>query len=287
MYRKMLIAVDGTETSSHALTQALVLARSEESEVVLASVVPSYDGDLRILGDKSALTAMRRPYEEALEQAVAQAEAQGVRARAMLAEGDPVEELLTLVEEMGVDCVALGKRGSYYSDLVPIGSVAAKIARLSEVDVLLVPNHKDLRLERIVAPLDGSAPSNKAGERAVDLAARYGSALFLVTVYELPLEGFAQNPDLDKAFYDKASGFQKPLVKLAERRELRRVQAVIRQGVPVYRVLADFVRQEDAGLVVMGTAGRGDFKRLLLGSVAERIVGSGVAPVLLVKKEKA
>ena len=287
MYRKMLIAVDGTETSRHALDQALVLARSEESEVTLASVVPSYDGDLRILGDKSALAAMRRPHEEAVAQAVAQAEAQGVRTRSVLAEGDPVEEILALAEKMGADCVALGKRGSYYSDLIPIGSVAAKIARLSGVDVLLVPNHKPLRLDRIVAPLDGSAPSREAGARAVDLAVRYGSFLLLATVYELPLEGFVRNPDLDKAFYDKASGFQRPILDLAERKGVQRVQAVVRQGVPVYRVLTDLIRQEDAGLVVMGTAGRSDFHRLLLGSVAERVVGSGAAPVLLVKKETA
>ena len=285
MYGKMLIAVDGTETSMHALEQALVLARSEESRVTLVSVVPTYDGDLRIMGDKRVLESMRRPNEQALEQGVTLAESKGVGVRAVLAEGDPVEEILTLAEETGADCLALGKRGNFYSDLIPIGSVASKIARLSAMDVLLVPNHKPLRLDRIIAPLDGSAPSLAAGRRAVSLAARYGSALSLVTVYELPIEGFVRNPDMDKAFHDKTTAFQKPLLDLAEEKGARNVQAMIRQGIPVYKVLTEMIRQEDAGLVIMGSAGRSDFHRLLLGSVAERVVGSGAAPVLLVKKE--
>ena len=50
-----------------------------------------------------------------------------------------VSMIASMAERSGADLMALGKRGNYYSDLVPIGSVAAKIIRLAESDVLLVP----------------------------------------------------------------------------------------------------------------------------------------------------
>jgi nucleotide-binding universal stress UspA family protein len=283
MFRKMLIAVDGTESSRHALEQGLNLAKAEEGEVLLTSVVPSYDGDLRLLGDKSALTAMREPYEQALEQARALAEQAGVRAQAQLLEGDPVEELLVAAEEADVDCIAVGKRGSYYSDLIPVGSVASKIIHLSEADVLLVPPHKEVRLHRILTPFDGSDHARFAAERAIDLSARYGSALYVATVYELPLEGFAQNPDLANVFHNKAAKSQKPIMEAASAKGLRDPQAIVRQGEPVYKAIIEMIREEDIGLVVMSNTGRGNY-RLLLGKVSERVIGSGAAPVLLAKK---
>jgi len=283
MFRKMLIAVDGTEASRHALEQALTLAKSEEGEVLLTSVVPSYDGDLRLLGDKSALTAMRKPYEQALEQGRALAETAGVRSQALLLEGDPVEELLTAAEEAAVDCIALGKQGSYYSDLIPIGSVAAKIAHLSAADVLLVPTHKDVRVHKILTPFDGSGHARFAADRAIDLAARYGAALYVATVYELPLEGFAQNPNLANIFHDKAVKNQKPVLEAAAAKGLRETKAIVRQGEPAYKAIIEMIREEDIGLVVMSNTGRGNY-RLLLGKVSERVIGSGATPVLLAKK---
>lgn len=286
MYRMILIGIDGTQTSQHALDQTLMLAKSEEAGVVLATVVPAYDGDLRIMGDKGALAAMRKPFEQALRAAQTRASRVGVQAKSVLLEGDPVEELLTLAEQCGADLVSLGKRGNYYSDLIPIGSVASKIARLAESDVLLIPREADIRLDRIIVPLDGSAPSLRAAERGTRLAARYGAHLQLVTVYELPLEGFVHNPDMDRVFYDKVGAFQKPLLLAAEDQGVRHVKAVVLQGIPAHKMLLEVVGKEKAGLVIMGSSGKGRFQHLLLGSVAERVMSCGAVPVLLTKAGK-
>lgn len=287
MYANMLIAVDDSEFSRHALRQALRLAVSEESSVTIVAVVPSYEGDLRFMGSTSALKDMRKPYEKALEDARKTALEAGVNARCLLLDGDPVEQILAKAETTGADCIALGKRGNFYSDLVPIGSVASKVARLAEADVFIVPNHKELCLDRVVVPLDGSSHSMLAAKLGVKIAARYGSLLSLLTVHEIPLEGFVHNPDMDKEFYQRATSVHKPLLQQAAEGGVRRSESVLRQGVPAYGVILEFIRQEACGLVVMGSSGRGQFARLLLGSVAERIIGSGAAPVLLAKKETA
>jgi nucleotide-binding universal stress UspA family protein len=50
--------------------------------------------------------------------------------------------------------------------------------------------------------------------------------------------------------------------------------------------LRDLIEQESIDLVVMSTHGRGGLRRLVLGSVADRLVRSG-APVLLVRPDTA
>jgi nucleotide-binding universal stress UspA family protein len=62
---------------------------------------------------------------------------------------------------------------------------------------------------------------------------------------------------------------------------VRRVEATLLDGQPSYqivRVAADW----DAGVIVIGTHGRRGFSRLLLGSVAERVVRKAHCPVLVV-----
>lgn len=260
-----------------------MFARAEEASVTLVSVVPSYDGDLRLMGKKKALRAMREPYEKALERAHQRAKEEGVSVDAVLLEGDPVEEVLVAAEKGGVDIITLGKRGNYYSDLIPIGSVASKVARLSETDILLVPPEKNVRFNNLLVPFDGSKPAMFAAKRALRLAARYGSNFCLATVYELPLVGFVQDPGTDKVFYDKAVEDQQAVLLLDEAKELLHVKPIIRQGVPVHSVLKELIKEEDIGLVVMSHVGRGNLHHLIMGKVTERLVGSGAAPVLLVK----
>ncbi|MBU1611471.1 MAG: universal stress protein, partial [Proteobacteria bacterium] len=273
MYSKMLIAVDGTDASRHALKQALMLARTEEASVTLVAVVPAYDGDLRLLGDKRALKSMREPYEQALAAARELAKAEGLSVDAILLEGDPVEKILTAAEQARVDIITLGKRGNYYSDLIPIGSVASKVARMSETDVLLIPPHKNLGLNTILVPFDGSIPAHCAAERGIDIAARYGSVFCLATVYELPLVGFVHDPGLDKKFYDKAVSEQESILLMARAKELLQIKPIIRQGVPVHSVLKELIMEEDIGLVVMSHVGRGNLHHLIMGKVTERLIG--------------
>jgi nucleotide-binding universal stress UspA family protein len=78
MYKRMVIAVDHSEVSSHALEQSLAWALSEESNVVLVSVVPGYEGDLRLMGDSSILQSMRQPYIQALDRAADRAATWGL-----------------------------------------------------------------------------------------------------------------------------------------------------------------------------------------------------------------
>lgn len=74
---------------------------------------------------------------------------------------------------------------------------------------------------------------------------------------------------------------------VAEKARSRGLACQTRVGVgPAYRVIVDTATEWEAGLIVMGSHGRTGLKRLLMGSVTERVVGEVPCPVLVVKADK-
>jgi nucleotide-binding universal stress UspA family protein len=62
-----------------------------------------------------------------------------------------------------------------------------------------------------------------------------------------------------------------------------KVRTVLRVGVP-YREVLDEAKESQADLVLLATHGRGEVHRLLVGSVADRVIRMGACPVLTVKE---
>ncbi|WP_027366738.1 universal stress protein [Desulfocurvibacter africanus] len=282
MIKRILIAVDGSETAYHALEQALALAKAEQAEVLVVSVVPAYQGDLRLMGSTEALKGMREPFAKAFDKAMRAAKAAGVPCTGKLLEGEPYEAILSLAEAEQVDLVAIGKCGTGFHHLLPMGTVASRIIGLSTCDVLIVPDSVQLDTKRILLPFDGSAHARKASDKAMEIAARYGSELAVLTAVDLPLEGFALDSSLMERFTAESRGLQAEVLRMAGGRGVRQTRALVREGHPRAEIVAA-VREEQPGLIIMGSHGRSGLKALLLGSVAQAVIASGVSPVLIAK----
>ena len=63
-YKKILVAVDSSESSRNALHQAFKLANEEKCWITVTSVVPPYEGEIELLGVKDIRAALRKPCEE-------------------------------------------------------------------------------------------------------------------------------------------------------------------------------------------------------------------------------
>ena len=145
--------------------------------------------------------------------------------------------------------------------------------------------------QQIMVPLDGSELAERALPCAERLGVAAGATLHLVHVIELapPLTGPFAPAYLPESVYDDlvAQDTQQATAYLDKMRE--RVAA---GGVPVrtaQRVgyaaatLLDYERDAGIDLVVMCSHGRSGLARFALGSVAERLLHHGAAPVLLVR----
>lgn len=141
---------------------------------------------------------------------------------------------------------------------------------------------------RILVPLDGSETAWHALETALQLAASTSAELRAVYVIDVPMMAF------------DAPGFDPSIIRDAYEQEGRRVtddaEARMKEhGVTGTTRIEEAEPGQDvaervllaaadwkADLITMGTHGRRGLRRLMLGSVAERVVRSATLPVLLV-----
>jgi len=160
----------------------------------------------------------------------------------------------------------------------------------------------------ILACVDGSAFAEQVVPTAVSLAERAGATLELVLVRE-PMPAWAAVPDLGPTEVQARQAEERYLADLADR--IRGTSKVpletslleplttsqmsafaVRQGLtgdllnrPVAAAIALHASARQAGLVVLGTHGRGAFSRFWLGSVADEVARSVSMPVLLLRPE--
>lgn len=136
---------------------------------------------------------------------------------------------------------------------------------------------------RILIATDGSPSGNLAVTHGMDLAKIHGSAVDIVYVTTPFGEGldFVRTEDLEKAIYREADGF------LAHAKEAAAVAGIavathILSGEPEAEIVK-FADKQGSDLIVMGSHGHKGFVKLLIGSVAERVIGTAHCPVLVMK----
>jgi nucleotide-binding universal stress UspA family protein len=147
MYSRILVAVDGSATSEHALQHALGLAGALTAALRIVHVV---DEGVLSLGpeisiDVGAILKARRAAGEKLLQAAREtARAAGIEADTRLLEtGTPAQRIASAIAEEArawpADVVIAGTHGRTGMARALLGSVAEGIARVSPAPVLLVP----------------------------------------------------------------------------------------------------------------------------------------------------
>ena len=150
MYSKILVAVDESETSRHALQQAIELARKLSASVRMVHVL---DMSWQPIGpevaiDTAALSEARRGVGEKIIAAARDtAKAAGFEAEAALIETEtPMQQVAQAIAKetagWGADLVVLGTHGRRGFQHLMLGSVAEQTVRQSSVPVLLIPAPK-------------------------------------------------------------------------------------------------------------------------------------------------
>ena len=141
---------------------------------------------------------------------------------------------------------------------------------------------------RIVVPTDFSDCAEEAWKLALRVAETLQSEVILVHVFVAPpIYGDPLTISADKTWevYEKAQQWvAETLDKTAAQAKDKgvTVRPIMRTGSPVQEIV-DLARSEGADLVIMGTHGRGGMSRVLLGSVADRVIRLAPCPVLTVR----
>jgi nucleotide-binding universal stress UspA family protein len=143
-------------------------------------------------------------------------------------------------------------------------------------------------LATIVVPVDFGPASLEAWLAACDLARSNGSRLHLVHVCAEPLHqawaGEAVAVDMEELAKEWAIEAAELIAKFAMPGDLdaTRVTRTVLTGC-AHREIVEFAQTRGADLIVMGTHGYGPLRRLLLGSVTERVLRTAACPVMTVR----
>ena len=153
-------------------------------------------------------------------------------------------------------------------------------------------------LKRILHASDFSPASRSAFTMARVLAKKLGARLILFHAYEgiapvvmaapmMPMAGPASGAIVDKLWATARMAGERGLERLAARarRDGLRVSTRLKAGTPASAIVRA-ARKERAAMVVLGTHGRTGLPRLLLGSVAERVIRTAPCPVLTVARRR-
>ncbi len=151
MYAKILVAVDESETSRHALQQAIDLAIQLSASVRMVHVL---DMGWLPIGPEVAIdtgeliTARRGVGEKIIDIAQDTAKAAGVEAEAVLIETEtPAQQVAeTIAREAvrwGADLLVMGTHGRRGFQHLILGSVAEQTVRRSPGPVLLIPSPQE------------------------------------------------------------------------------------------------------------------------------------------------
>jgi nucleotide-binding universal stress UspA family protein len=145
---RVLVPVDGSKHSNEVLQFLLRMPLPRHAEVIVMTVVQSfgaafvkaYTFDLE--RDKRIVAELQEAEEEAAARLLAEAEngfrRGGYRVSAIVARGDPSQEILREAARRDVDLIGLGAKGLTGVRGFLLGSVAQRVARYAETSVLIV-----------------------------------------------------------------------------------------------------------------------------------------------------
>jgi nucleotide-binding universal stress UspA family protein len=172
-----------------------------------------------------------------------------------------------------------------------LGSVTDALVRQVNAPLLLLrPDTPPPVVRQILIPLDGSALAERAIEPALALGATLQAEYTLLRIVE-PITDAQSAPVL----YDLDAARSQPHLAEAHAylddlaRRLRAAGATVHGLLSVAwkpaSAIIEAARERQADLIAMATHGRSGLKRLLLGSVADKVLRGSELPLLLIRPE--
>jgi len=285
--KNLLVCTDGSEYSEGAVREAIRLAKTTGATLTALSVIdfnPEFEALAPDLVDKMEAD-IKKHLNEVKEKAAK--ESVNVQAFTLLSTA-PYMGIAREAEKVGADLIIMGRRGRTGLKRLLMGSVTKRVIGHAPCNVLVVPRGARIDCKKILCATDGSVYGDAAAAEAVMIAKRCGAELIFISVVHAettsPLDIVHSQMHHDRISKNEiavAESGLKSARKFAERESVV-CECLVLAG-RSYEVIVSTAGEKGADLIVVGSHGRTGVDRLLMGSVAERVVGNASCAVLVVK----
>lgn len=285
--RSILLATDLSARSDRALDRAALMAKQWRSHLTILHVLENMQSRVDLA---DPVPSWRRPADpltivkrNIIDDLSAIAEASSIRVE----EGAVVETIMRVASEDNSDLIVIGVARNELLGELMLGRTVDRLLRRSQVPLLVVKNRPRRPYRHIVVATDFSESSRHALVAAMRFFPE--EVLTIFHAYDPPMSGLTVDAGSYRRHYRKVVEQDcDAFLRNTEmpRNDWQRPHVLLEYGLPSH-LLHDYVRDNSADLVVVGTHGRSAIFDVLLGSIAKRIINDVPCDILVVREPHA
>ena len=264
---KLLLATDRSVFSEGPIREAISFAKKCSSKLYVISVLetnPEYETIGAEFFEKE-----EEEVHKHLGSIKARAAREGLNCEIIFREGNqPYQYIVDEAAKKNIDMIVIGRRGRKGLAKLLMGTVAAKVIGYAPCKVLVVPKAAKISYQKILVATDGSKHSIAAVAEAIGIARRCGSSVLAISSWLTDDE-------------QKGSKLNTDYILEMARKEGIDAEAVNPRG-RSYETIVETAGGRGVDLIVMGAYGTTGFKRILMGSTTERVIGLSGCAVMVI-----
>lgn len=272
----ILSPTDFQQPARRAFTYALKLATVLGARLDLVHVIKTISESAQVSPDSRSLNPRKTSALLELGRMTRAAKEAGVHTEPTLLFGTPTDCILERATRVPAGLIVMGTHGRTGWDRMRLGSTAQAVVREAPCPVLTLQevvardsfrHHAKIKLERLLVATDFSPCADGVIRHVAELAGKLGALVCVV---------HASDEE------DAMSLAQRKLDRMIRELERNGIQAesLCVAGDPV-QVILEQAALWQADVIAVGTQGRTGLSRLVLGSVAEAVLGRAGCPVLI------
>jgi nucleotide-binding universal stress UspA family protein len=276
-FKKIVIALDGSTLAEQVIPMARSFAQSYGAEIEIVCVENDVVQQNIHLTDtqRKEIKSELREYIRLVSKLI---EDDGLGVKNHFRKGDPSTEIDAVARETNADLIIMTTRGKFEIGQLVTKSVAQRVLQKTSTPTLLIRPTDNWRSRRsefknIMVALDGSEAAERVLPFIRAFANQFNSKVQLLSVTEgSESDGYSENI---KNYLDS--------IALTLQQEGLEVTTEVTGSGPARTILA-LSKDEGIDLIMMSSHGRGGVERsdqIIIGSVAETVVGGTVCPVFL------
>jgi len=269
LLEKILLAIDFSKQSENLVKNAIGLAKTFQSRIFLVHVLPDN------IKSKKARLLLEEEAIKQLELVKDWIKSEGVKTAVPVLEfGSPFDKILQTADSINANVIIVGSGEKSKNDVYQLGITVEKVIRKSDKPVWVVKKDIPLDINNILCPVDFSPESKRALRNTITIARRFQSELIVLSVNEKYYSG-SLKIKIDWEEENEKAGIEhkKKFNSFLKGFNLSDINwdKEIKSGDPSATIL-DAIARHKTDLLIMGTTGKSGMKRIIMGSVTEKVI---------------
>ncbi len=280
LLEKILVPVDIEAKHHHHLEGAIALAENYESTLILLYVLPEevLSSKTKDIAYKFVNTELNKLKEKILSE-------RQIKCEIHIEYGIIYETIAYVADLKDANLIAMPAGQPTNPKKFCIRT--ERVIRESEIAVYAVKQDQSFEYKHILCPVDFSKPSKIALKNAIRFAKRFGIKLTIMHVIENSiLPSFLTFTESGKDIEEEIAENIERINHFAEKASVHSVpyNAVVKKG-DVSGEILRFIHENQVDLLILGTTGGSGLKKMIMGSVTERIISDVPCSMIVTETE--